>query len=345
MMKSKAYHCLWASLFLMALLSGCSGLGKISDGEYLYTGSEIKFDSVHGMKTKAAVKAELSDLIGLQPNTKFLWMRPFLSLHNLLPKPKKESGFWFWLKYKFGEPPALLASLNPESLDVAMENRLQNRGYFDAGVTHLIDQKRKAASVTFTAFPRKPYILKSIHYPEGEKTVLNEIRKMRPTSLLKPGEAYNLADFQSERSRIDNILKNKGYFYFSPDYLLFDADTAIGGRQIDVELKLKPEISGDASIPYKINEVFVFDDFSLGDYHPDTTMIGGFHYIRDCHNVDPHNQLIVVLTNLPIYQSFLPMRLPTHLSWKKPNKSHIDLDFSQESQHQLLPNQLCQANL
>ena len=305
MMKSKAYHCLWASLFLMALLSGCSGLGKISDGEYLYTGSEIKFDSVHGMKTKAAVKAELSDLIGLQPNTKFLWMRPFLSLHNLLPKPKKESGFWFWLKYKFGEPPALLASLNPESLDVAMENRLQNRGYFDAGVTHLIDQKRKTASVTFTAFPRKPYILKSIHYPEGEKTVLNEIRKMRPTSLLKPGEAYNLADFQSERSRIDNILKNKGYFYFSPDYLLFDADTAIGGRQIDVELKLKPEISGDASIPYKINEVFVFDDFSLGDYHPDTTMIGGFHYISDGHLFKPKTILNAVFLEKDSFYSRL----------------------------------------
>jgi outer membrane protein assembly factor BamA len=290
----KAYNGFWMFLLLMALFSGCTGLRKISDGQYLYTGSEIKFDSAHEMKNKAVVEAELSDLIELQPNTRLLWMRPFLSLHNMFREPKKDHGFWFWLKYKLGEKPALLMEINPVTLDKAMENRLQNRGYFDAGVTHFVKQKRKTASLIFTAIPGQPYLLKSIEYPDGDRTVINEIHNMQKGSLLKPGEKYHLADFESERSRIDNRLKNKGYFYFSPEYLLFDADSAIGNRQIDVKIKLKPEISPEVSIPYRINNVYVFDDFSLTDYHPDTTLIDGFYYISSGHHFKPKTVLSAV---------------------------------------------------
>ncbi len=294
MMKAKLHIGLWAFLLLMALVSGCTGLRKIGDGEYLYTGSSIKFDSAHGIKNKNAVEAELANLIELKPNTKLLWMRPFLSLHNLLPEPKKETGLWFWLKYKLGEPPALLQSINQEALNAAMENRLQNRGYFDAHVGHLVNQKRKTASLIFTAVPGQPYHLKTIDYPDGNKTVMNEIHNMYPGSLLKTGEKYQLTDFESERNRIDDILKNKGYFYFSPEYLLFEADTTIGNRLIDVKIKLKPETSQEVSIPYRIKNVYVSDDYSLNDYHPDTTMVGGVYYISNEHQFKPKTILNAV---------------------------------------------------
>ena len=294
MMKEKAYIGFWAFVLSMALLSGCTGLNKISDGQYLYTGLKIEFDSAREMKNKAAVEEELAGLIELKPNTKLLWMRPFLSLHNTLPTPKKETGFWFWLKYKLGEPPALLQTLNPEAINLAMENRLQNRGYFDAKVIHQVNQKRKRASLLFTAFPQQPYRLKNIEYPDGNTTIISEIHNMYPGSLLKPGKKYHLANFEAERNRIDGLLKNKGYFYFSPDYLLFEADTMVGNRQIDVKIKLKPEISPEASIPFRINKVFVFDDFSLSDYHPDTTLIDSFYYISSGHPFKPKTILSAV---------------------------------------------------
>jgi len=214
-------------------------------------------------------------------------MRPFLSLHNTLPKPKKDKGFWYWLKYKFGEPPALLENLHPENLDLTMVNRLQNRGYFHAGVDHVIHYKHKKASVIFTAIPGKPYTLQKIQYPVGEKSILNEIHNMKTSSLLKPGEQYHLTSFENERNRIDNNLKNKGYFYFSPDFLLFEADTTVGGRGIDVEINLKPEISEELFIPYRIKNVYVSDDFTLRDYHPDTVQIGDYYYISSGHRFKP----------------------------------------------------------
>lgn len=269
-------------LLLLLLISGCTGLRKIGDEEYLYTGSEIRFDSIDKrIHNQRAVESELFGLIDLKPNTKLFWMRPFLSLHNTIKEPKKETGFWHWLKYSVGEKPALIKDLLPENIDAVMANRLQNRGFFDATVSHTITQKRKTATATFAAITGKPYTLKSISYPDGDKSIQKEIHNMHQESLLKPEAQYHLRVFQDERDRIDELLKNRGYFYFSSDYLLFKADTAVGDRQIDVEINLKPAIQEEAFVPYRINNVYVSDDYSLQDYHPDTLRIGNYFYISN----------------------------------------------------------------
>jgi len=291
MMKIKPHIIFGALILLITLFSACSGLRKIGDGQFLYTGSQIKYEAVKKIANRAAIDAELLGLIDVKKNTKLMWMRPFLSLHNFLPEPKNDKGFFFWLKYRVGEPPALLQNFDLKTVNVAMENRLQNRGYFDVGVSSIVKKRRKTAAVIFTAIPGRPYILKSVNYPDGNEVVVREIHNLRSGSILHPGAQYLLSDFENERNRIDDLLKNKGYYYFSPDYLLFTADTAAGNRQIDVELNVKPNISTEAAIPYHINNVYVFDDFSLGDYHPDTTLISNYYYISSGHLFKPQTIL------------------------------------------------------
>ncbi len=294
-MKPAKNHILAGGVLVISMIfSGCTGLGKIGSEQYLYTGAAIKFDTSGNISKRNEVENELLDLIELKPNTKLLWMRPFLSIHNTLPKPAKDKGFWFWLKYKFGEPPALVENLNPSNLSLTMENRLQNRGYFRATVAHQVSFKRKTASISFTASTGKPYILNAIDYPDGEYPILREIHQLQAGSLLKTGEQYHLKSFEDERSRIDEQLKDKGYFYFSPDYLLFDADSTVGNRNINIEIKLKPGIPEDAFLPYRINNVYITDDYSLLNYRPDTTLIGGFYYISGGHRFKPKTILDAV---------------------------------------------------
>ncbi len=295
MIKIVKHSCFW---LLLLIISGCTGLRKIGDGDFLYTGSHIRFDSIDGnIQNRSAVESELYNLIELKPNTKLLWMRPFLSLHNSIPTPKEDKGFKHWLKYKLGEKPSLLNDLSPEIIEAGMVNRLQNRGFFDATLSHTIIKKRKTASATFVAIPGKPYTLKSITYPDGDGSIQNEIHNLHQESLLKPEEQYHLRVFQDERDRIDNILKNRGYFYFSPDYLLFEADTTAGERQIDVKIKLKPNILEDAFVPYRFNNVYILDDYSLQDYNPDTTRIGNYYYISNNNLFKPKIILEAVFFN------------------------------------------------
>jgi len=271
----------------LVLLSGCTGLRKIGDDEYLFSGSKVEFDSVQFVTEPRPTRSELRSLVQPSPNIKFLWMRPFLSIHNMVKEPKKDKGFKFWLKYKLGDPPVKLADIRLSQINAAMVNRLENRGYFHASSNYEVIPKQKTASVNFFATPLKPYIINTIMFPEGNTPLEKKVFGLREKSLILPGYTYKLSNFEKERNRINESLKNHGYFYFSSDYLIFDADTTIGNRKIDVELKIKQDISPDAGHAFRLGKIKVFDDYSLRDYNPDSTMIGDYLYLSVNHHYKP----------------------------------------------------------
>ena len=68
---------------------------------------------------------------------------------------------------------------------------------------------------------------------------------------------------KNERIRIDELLKNKGYFYFSPDNLVFQADTSEKNYEVSLDLHLKDSIPENALSVYHINKVDLNQKFSL----------------------------------------------------------------------------------
>ncbi|HNS18769.1 MAG TPA: BamA/TamA family outer membrane protein [Bacteroidales bacterium] len=278
------------TLFL-ALLTGCTGLRNVTDGSHLYTGYKLDTDSVQFLSDRSETRSELKNLFNIKPNTKLLWMRPLLSLHHTVREPKKKNNFRYWLKYKLGEPPTLIEDINLQDIGIAIENRLQNRGNFNARADFEMISKRKTAKVNYFISPGKPYTLRSIHYPEGSPGISGDIHKLRPESILKEGQPYDLKNFDSERSRIEKILKDKGYFNFNADYLLFTADTTAGNRQMDTWLNFKPEMPAEASTVFSFNDIYVFDDYSLQDYRPDTMRVGNYFYASETHRFRPQSIL------------------------------------------------------
>jgi len=279
------------SSILLVVFSGCTGLRKLGENEYLFSGAKIEFDSVHFVTEPGATKSELYSLVKPKPNIKLLWMRPFLSIHNMVKEPNKEKGFRYWLKYKLGESPVKLSDVKLSQINAAIVNRLENRGYFHADSRFEIKHKNKTADVYFTATPNKPYTINTLKFPKGKSSLENEIYGLRDKSLILPGKIYNLSVFENERDRIDKDLKDHGYFYFSSDFLVFDADTTIGNRKIDVALKVKPDIPPDSRKAYRLGRITVFDDFSLQDFYPDSTLIGGYIYKSVNHYYRPETIL------------------------------------------------------
>ncbi|MHC1777949.1 MAG: BamA/TamA family outer membrane protein [Lentimicrobium sp.] len=280
---------------LLALLSGCTGLRSVGEGRHLYSGQVMEIDSVQFLDDPSEAKDELYELIDLRPNKKFLWMRPALSLYNLLPEPKKETGFRHWMKYTLGKPPVFIEDINLPNTTSAIENRLQNRGNFNARAGFVVVEKAKTAEVRFSVSPGKPYKLETIKYPDTPESGINsDISKLFPKSLLKQGKSYKLKTFENERVRIDGLLKEKGYYYFKPDYLLFTADTAGGENKINTRLKVKPGIPAEASTAFRLNNIYVFDDYSLGNSKPDTIKIGNYFYVSGKHQFKPQTILGVV---------------------------------------------------
>ena len=288
-------------LFLAWLSAGCTGLDKLPEGQYLFTGAEITYDSAQLLSDKGRADSQLEGLIR-SPNTKILWMRPFLSIHNMVGETKKEKGLKHWLKYKLGSPPVLVDDMMPGRINEAMVNRLVNLGHFDAGSDYEVIRNQKTAMLAFSVSPGKPYHVGAYSFPAGYSPLTARINQTRKGTLIETGMPYQLETLKKERGRIDSYLKNHGYFYFSQDDLLFLADSSAGQRDVDLQLTVKENVPKVARTAFTLERIYVHDDFSLENYHPDTTIINGFYYISDKHFFKPKTILeAVFLENDSLY--------------------------------------------
>src|SRR3546814_8246998 len=66
-------------------------------------------------------------------------------------------------------------------------------------------------------------------------------------------DEYVLAD---ERERIATLLKNNGYAEFENVYIQYDADTTVGGNQVDLTLRVENPAIGNHTV-YHFNNTFI----------------------------------------------------------------------------------------
>jgi Outer membrane protein/protective antigen OMA87 len=252
----------YSFIFICLLQAACSGTKHLPKGEKLYTGAKIKFettDKINRRNIKTITKTALRP----EPNTSYLGIRPKLWLYMAVGEDPK-SKFGKWLKNR-GEAPVLISSVKPEVTTAIIDAKLFNIGIFKSYSESKIVEKTNTARVIYTSHIHKPYTVKDLIYAIPDDSLSSIILAEKKKSLIKPGEDYNLDILKNERIRIDALLKNNGYFYFNPDYLLFKVDTSGVDRTISLKLTLKDSIPKNALIVYHINNIYIDEDYSLNE--------------------------------------------------------------------------------
>jgi len=247
-------------IFSFLLLAACSGTRHLPPGEKLYTGAEIKLESTNNISSKL-IKTTMENAIRPEPNKVFLGQRPKLWMYNTAGE-SPEGKFKKWLK-KRGEAPVLISDIKPGVAAEIIDAGLFNIGIFKSYTNFEIVEKKHTAKVIYTSFIHEPYIIKDIVYAISDDSLTNTILKEKKKSLIKTGEEYNLATLEMERMRIDALLKDNGYFYFDPDFLLFKADTSNVNHTITLKMTLKEGIPDNAVTVYRINHVYIDQNYSL----------------------------------------------------------------------------------
>jgi Omp85 superfamily domain len=271
----------------------------------------------------------LIGLSKLKPNRRILWARFNLGIYTLVPKrrlayseeraaircyeknlrraakkrkPKEGcKGFWMWMAYTVGEPPAQLDSLKLKKAEQQMSVYLAKNGYFDNHVKAEVLYKRKGlifwrkgkkCRVQYHIYPGDPYRLRNIVPQIEDKAIAGIYPQISAQSILKPGMTFNLDVLDQERDRIASILNNRGYYEFTKDYIVFDADSTVGNHEVDLKLLLTSPrgpspLHPDSSmqVPHKkffMGKIFVHTDFDLGnpfDERADTLYHDGVYII------------------------------------------------------------------
>lgn len=280
-------------LFIL-LMVGCSGTRHLPKGEKLYIGAEIKLESNEKVN-KGYIKGMVSEAIRPVPNKSYFGMRPQLLIYQAGGENPK-SKFQKWLQ-KSGDAPVLMNAVKPGATAAIIDAGLFNIGIFNSYTEYKIVEKKHTASVIYTSHIQKPFVFKNLIYNIQDDSINRLILSEKENSLIIPGEDYKLETLKNERIRIDNLLKNRGYFYFNPDYLLFKADTSSVDHSISFRLTLKKDIPKNALTVYHIHNVFIDQNYSLKEEGSapakDTVMYQNTVFIGNDSNMNIHPKVIL----------------------------------------------------
>lgn len=257
---------LLAAVPLLVAVS-CSTTRRLADGEVLYTGVS-KF-SVNTPSDSVAVpgglRSQLDQIINVKPNN------PLFSPYVRTPFPiglwvynnwnDSAGGLKGWLYRKLVAQPVLISDVRPEVRTKMLEKTLDNNGFFNSSATYELKpdkHNRKKARIIYTVNTGDPYPIDSVILPgKTDYPVSGYIDSLaRLNTYLRPGSIFSVDSLESVRVNITNTLRNKGFYYFRPEYIEFLADSTIHPGAIAIKLTIANNVPSLAMKQWKTGNIY-----------------------------------------------------------------------------------------
>lgn len=289
-----------------ALLFSC-GTERLQPNEKLYTGAKINIiNDTISKKEKSSLKDGLEDNLTPKPNSSILGLRPRVWIYNITPEPKKDKGITNWLKNKVGQKPVLLGDVDREFNRDIIENYSENKGYFNAKAQYDTIINGKTAKVVYDVKTGARYLISDVKFPEDSTKINREIQLVKDQTLLKKGKPFDLDVIKAERERIDNRMKENGFYYFHPDNIIVQADSTVTNKpEVELAVKLKEETPELAKKQFSINNVIVYADYNLRDVKENVykipANIDSIEAYKDFYYVDPKKKFRPVMFERALY--------------------------------------------
>ena len=279
------------TVLTLTVLCACSVKRYIPDDEYLFLGGKVTVKDTVKIKNISGLEEELQSLLYPEPNTRILGMYPRLYYH--FKAQKEKPGFLTrFLNKKIGEIPVYFSDVKLQNTEDLIENRLQNSGFFQSNISSIVlkDSISKTVKTNYTVEIGKAYELEN-YMIEVDSTddlnsyaIYNELRNSLSETILKNESRYDLGAFKAERERIDQYLKNRGYYNFNPSFIIFQADTNLNNnKHYNLYLKLKAGVPQKSKVPYVIDKVEVYPNVTqdTSGIRNDTTIIDDVTFIQN----------------------------------------------------------------
>jgi len=265
------------------MLAACSTTRRIPEGEHLFTGNKkveyvLPADSAgKQQKLPEGLRDAISTAIAASPNNyiKILdWRYPLpvgLWLYNNWNPESKglKRRIYNW----FVEEPVLVSDVRPDLRAHMIDDLLDNNGYFRGHASYeLIHPKnKKKAAIRYTVTPGEPYPIDSIQLLPDTCTLYHMIDSVaaRDPYLSRP-QRYSTDSLGVARTRITNALRNRGYYYFSPEYIEYLADSIMRPGHITLRLEVADNTPAFALRRWTTGRVTVRTFRHQGGGTPDT---------------------------------------------------------------------------
>jgi outer membrane protein assembly factor BamA len=275
------------------IIYSCSLVKRVPESKKLLTKNEVYVNDELNKEDR------VNNLVVQQPNTKFLNYPFGLTLYNTA-KPNPDSTYQVWLNKKpnrikrlnrflstkqverlgksffvsgihrfmkeTGEAPVIIDERKALKSKDRLSGYYYNNGYIRNKVSMSIDSVgNKRGKVVYKITTGKPYFIDSI-FKYIESPVVDSLYSIQESkTFIKKGDQYNFSNFDNERKRITQYLRNNGVYHFQESNIKYNAIFDDSTQKMNIDLKIEDRYvkNGDELVKkpfsiYKINQVNIF---------------------------------------------------------------------------------------
>lgn len=267
-----------AAVMMMVLFQACSTTRRLEAGDILYTGvKKIEYIKPDSVKLPEAVTDDVFNAVNVKPNNSLYspyirWPFPIgLWVYNNWNDPGK--GVGHWLYNKLVAEPVTIADVRPEIRVHMIDQTLDNNGYFSSHASYELvkGHNSKKARIRYKINPGPAYPLHTVELLPDTCQLNHLIDSIaRKSTYLKPGNRYSVDSLATERVNIANSLRNRGYYFFRPEFIEYLADSIMCPGAIALRMTLASNTMPMALKPYTTGKVTTTIFRSEGGGTPDT---------------------------------------------------------------------------
>ncbi|MCR4916011.1 MAG: BamA/TamA family outer membrane protein [Prevotella sp.] len=250
---------------LCALLCACSTTKYLPDDEQLFIGLEkITYADYERNDHAIQTQEELEAALATAPNGALFgssyYRTPFpygLWIWNATSNAKTKFGKW--LNHSFGKAPVLMSQVNPALRAQVARQVLRTNGYLHGDVTYFeVPQKNpKKMKIAYTVHMDTLFRVDSMSYVNFPAPMEFLIDSTRQEAYLKQGTPFSVANLDAERTRLSQLFRNNGYYYYQTGYASYLADTFNVANRALLRLQMADSLPDEALRPWYIGTTSV----------------------------------------------------------------------------------------
>ena len=243
---------------MLTFLASCSLRKHVPEDKMILKNNIVEINSKDANFTKSDITSYISqsatpNILGFMPQ---IWI--YYKTEN-----KTDKKFCNWINKTIGEKPVYFSNDLKEKSVSQISKYLNDIGYFNSGISTEIKNKHGIGSVIYGIYPAQPYIVDSIIYKISDSTIYRYVKEIENELPVQKGDIYNAFDLDDERDMISEYLKNKGYYYFTKDYIFMEVDTNFSVRKANIDIRIDNVLnpSTQKMEPHKryfINDIYIY---------------------------------------------------------------------------------------
>ena len=259
-METPFYRLFTALAAVLALTASCSTTRILSEGEY-----RLSKNSIEVTNSKKFDPSSLNQYIKQQPNSTLFGWNPLLSVYNWAD-PDSDSGMARFLR-KIGTEPVVYSPDAVESTIDNIESHLEYIGYYNSKVISNIRVNGRKVAVKYLVRLGKQYPIDSLSYTlPGRGTFAADFMEDLPNVTVKEGDFLSEAELEEETVRGAAHFRNLGYYEFSKNNYIFEADTISVPGKLFLEMRVNEHSRNDSEENAQPLRKFYIDSVTI--FHP-----------------------------------------------------------------------------